>query len=246
MEIKVIPSKSGIGNVKPVHSDLPKMNSFIAVVGSRGSGKSNFVKNLLMRKDMYKGKFHKDSIFIFSPSLDLNGDYDEIPSKYKFSTFSNDLLYLIIQKQKEAIEIYGKKRVRPILLILDDIIDTGLLDPRGAIELLAVRGRHLMITVIIVSQSYKRISRTMRLQLNALYFFRSNNIGEIDRVVEELVPKKNREKMLLAIKYIFTKPYSFITVDFDTTDMRRRFREGLSKLIDFKSMKLPDSDPEDL
>lgn len=242
MDIKVIPSKSGIGNVKAVHEDLPKMNSFIAVVGSRGSGKSNFVKNLLMRKDMYKGKFHKNSIFIFSPSLDLNGDYDDINTPYKFSTFSNDLLYLIIQKQKEAIEIYGKKRVRPLLLLLDDVIDTGLLDPRGAIELLAVRGRHLSITVIIVSQSYKRISRTMRLQLNALYFFRSNNIGEIDRVVEELVPKKNREKMLVAIKKIFEKPYAFITVDFDTTNMTRRFREGLSKPIDLKAIDLTDSE----
>jgi AAA15 family ATPase/GTPase len=242
MEIKVIPSKNGIGNTKPVHEDLPKMNSFIAVVGSRGSGKSNFVKNLLMRKDMYKGKFHKDSIFIFSPSLDLNGDYDDIPTKYKFSTFSNDLLYLIIQKQKEVIEMYGKKRVRPILMVLDDIIDTGLLDPRGAIELLAVRGRHLMITVIIVSQSFKRISRTMRLQLNALYFFRSNNIGEIDRVVEELVPKKNQQRMLMAIKNIFETPYAFITVDFDTTNMSRRFRKGLSEPIDLKNVVMPEND----
>ena len=82
----------------------------------------------------------------------------------------------------------------------------------------------------------------MRLQLNALYFFRSNNIGEIDRVVEELVPKKNREKMLMAIKKIFEKPYAFITVDFDTTSMSRRFREGLSKPIDLNSIDLTNSE----
>lgn len=225
--IKVIAQKK-TEQIKQPDEDLPQLHFFCVVSAPRGSGKTELAKNLLLRKDMLKPFFKKDSIFIFGKSIDINGDYDNIDTKYKFTEFSNDLIKAILKAQSDVIKEYGKKRTKNILIVLDDVLDSNILDYRSAIETVATRGRHLKISCILITQSYMRVSRTMRINMDYLIFFRPHNESEMDRILDENTNKRERRKYEQRLKEVFKKKYSFVLIDYKTPDPERKWRIGFS------------------
>lgn len=230
--VRLMEKKKNKMTINQPNPDLPQLNFFCIITGPRGKGKSNLCKNLLLRHDMLRDIFEPDCVFIFSASVDINHDYDDVKTLYKFPTFSSKLINSLMDIQKRIIKEFGIKKCKPMLLVFDDMLDSGAFNYNSILEKIAVRGRHLNISCIVISQSYNRISRTMRINTDYLIFFEPNNLGELDRVAEQNVDKGSRKEFIKKIKDIFSsEPYSFITIDYKTKNQKRRFRKGFSALM---------------
>ncbi len=216
------------------HPDIFQLNFATTICGARGSGKSLLIRNLLLRDDMLKKVFKKPNyIVIICPSLS-NGDYSEIEGKnvYKYDHYDPNIINHLIQVQQNIIEKHSRKDANEILLILDDVLDSGALNHHSAVEKIYSRGRHVNINVILVSQQLNRVSKTMRVNSDYMIFFQTHNYNELENLMEQLIPKRYQWGFKDYIKNMWANNhYQFICVDFKTKDHNRRFREGFSKLI---------------
>lgn len=226
--------KNKIYKAPKTNPDLPQLSFVMCINGPRGSGKSLLIRNLLLRDDMLKKTFKKPNyIIIISPSL-ANGDYDEVEGKhvYKIENYSHDLIDKLIETQKNIIKDYGRRKCPELLLILDDVLDSGALNFHSSVEKVFSRGRHVNINCILVSQHLNRISKTMRLNSDYFVLFRPNNMTELENFFDQYIPKRFIYGMNEYLKDMWRENrYQFILVDFKTSEPERRFRQGFSTPI---------------
>jgi hypothetical protein len=193
---------------------LPQPNFSWLIVGSRKSGKSNFIRNVLMKKCYLSGMFIPAHIFIFCPTVNLNRDYEalKIPADNIFEGFDKGIIQEILTEQERLITTYGRNRTPNILLLFDDCAYGSALHYNSILNKLAMNGRHYRISYIVAVQTLKSVSPKTRKNLDAITFFPSN-ILEIDQVVEEYVPKKNRKQVAEILSNYSKIPYSFLQVN---------------------------------
>ena len=224
---------SGIKRKNKGHPDLPQPPFLMITSGPSRAGKSNFIKNLLSRRDMLKGVFDEENIIIICPSLRYNDDFAMMEKAQKFDNFENSLINDIIKEQTMVIDTYGKKRTPHTLIVLDDIADNTQFANSRALQKLAYRGRHMKISLIISVQKWSAIPRGVRINSTHIVLFRPSSWSEVDFIAEELADKENRKQLKQVMKDIFREPYQFIYIDLLNPVLSRRLRHGISKDIDF-------------
>jgi len=231
LKIKYIPAKQQEYKIKQPNKMLPQLYFTFIIAGSRGSGKSQLIRNLLLRQEMMKGIFKPEHIFIFSPSLKVNGDYDDIKAKYKFDYYSDEIIARIMELQQAIIKKFKKRSAPPLLLIFDDCLDLkNCLTWNSLLETIFIRGRHLNISIAIVTQHLNKVSRTMRLNQDYVAFFKPTNTTELDNFVEQNFSKTDRKKVYNQISNIFANnPYSFILIDNKTKDENMKYRVNFDR-----------------
>ena len=154
--------------------------------GSSGSGKSMLVLNLLQRKNFMKDFF--DEIFLFSPTargdqiqqlLDLSEDNicDELNDS------GIEQLDYVFEKQNELVEEMGYLNSPKVLIIFDDVISSPRFMNSNTFKRCFIQGRHINLSVIINTQKYHAIPRTMRLNCTYVAFFPSSQ-SEVARIAE--------------------------------------------------------------
>jgi hypothetical protein len=189
---------------------LPVPNFSWLIVGSRKSGKSNFIRNILLKKCYLGGYFNPEHIFIFCPTANLNRDYEalKIPGENIFEGFDKSIIEEILREQERLIITYGRKRTPNILILLDDCAYGSALHYNSILNKLAMNGRHYRLSFIVAVQTLKSVAPKTRKNLDALTFF-PNNINEIDAVISEYIPKKYKNKMEDMLFEYSKIPYSF-------------------------------------
>lgn len=189
---------------------LPKPNFSWLIVGSRKSGKSNFIRNVLLKKCYLGGFFNPEHIFIFCPTVNLNRDYEalKIPAENIFESFDKSIIQEILDEQERLILTYGRKRTPNILILFDDCAYGSALHYNSILNKLAFNGRHYKCSFVVCVQTLKAVSPKTRKNLDALTFF-MGNINEIDQVVSEYIPKKYKPKMEELLFNYSKVPYSF-------------------------------------
>lgn len=216
------------------HPDLPQLSFVMCIVGPRARGKSLLIRNLLLRDDMFKKVFKKPNyIIIISPSLQ-NGDYLDLegPNVYKIENYTHEMINNLIDVQKKIIQDHSRSKCPEILLVLDDVLDSGALNFHSSVEKIFSRGRHVNINCILVSQHLNRISKTMRLNSDYFILFSPNNMTELENFYEQYIPKRYWWGMNEYLENMWANnKYQFLLVDFKTHEAARRFREGFSKPI---------------
>ena len=141
---------------------------------------------------MLREVFEDEHIFIICPSLRYNDDYDVLPNSPKFDAFDNRLLREIMGEQDLTISTYGKDRTPDILIVLDDCFDDVSFNRSNIVKTLAMRGRHMKISIIMSGQKWSMIPKAARINLTDVVFFRPTNFSELDHFVEELADKDKR------------------------------------------------------
>ena len=222
---------------KKIHPDLAEPPFFMAFIGPSRSGKSNCVRNLLLRPDLYKNVF--EYIFIFCPSIDLNGDFDELNTTTKtevkkINHFNENMISEIMKQQKDIIKQHGKNKAPHVLLLLDDVFDDDKFTRSRVLKTLACRGRHMLISVIVSGQKLSLMGTACRNNLTHMVMFRPGNYSELDFWVEENVEKRKRKEFSEKFKKIWAEKYKFIFVDYLNPDLTKRFRKGFSEPIDIE------------
>lgn len=212
MEFKIEHIKSGYEDDKYdlKCKYLPVPNFSWLVVGSRKSGKSNFIRNILLKKCYLSGFFNPEHIFIFCPTVNLNHDYEalKVPNDNIFEDFDKSAIQEILAEQERLITTYGRKRTPNLLLLFDDCAYGSALHYNSILNKLAMNGRHSKISFIVAVQTLKAVSPKTRKNLDSLTFF-PNNILEIDQVIDEYAPKKYRQKLSELLFETSKIPHSF-------------------------------------
>lgn len=217
------------------HADLPELPFTMACVGPSRSGKSNCIRNLLLRRELMRDVF--DYIFIFCPSIDLNGDFDELGNKKKpivkkIKTFDEKIIQEIMSQQEFVIKKYGKSKSPQTLLIFDDCFDDPKFTRSKLLQTICFRGRHMKISMILSGQKLSMMGTACRANLTHMMFFRPANYSELDFFIEENVEKKKRREFSEAFKEVWKTKYEFVFIDYLNSDLSKRFRKGLSEPMD--------------
>lgn len=111
-----------------------------------------------------------------------------------------------------------------ILLILDDCIDSNVLNFRGANDMIAERGRHIKITAIYTSQRESAVSKSIRINADYYIIFSPFAIAELEKFVERMIPKSRRKELLPLLESLFEQPYHFLLVDNDEREWNKKLK----------------------
>lgn len=208
---------------------LPAHPFRMYVVGSSGSGKTNFLLNLLSRKCFYKNYF--DSILVVSPTaLNLDETYQslKLPERNYFEP-SEEVLETIMEIQEDRIEEYGKEKSPKVLLILDDIVSYKQFCSSPILLKFAVMSRHWNISMVILSQAYHRIPKSVRLQMSSIVYFKGSN-RELEVLADDFAaPGYSNSAFKNKIKKATNERYSFVFIDINKPVGAGRYKKGLSE-----------------
>ena len=219
---------------------LPKFPFSMLISGRSGSGKTCVLLNLLTKKQFYKNYFHY--IVVFSPTAGEGDDtYDvlNLPAENIKSDFTQEDLDNLIESRKQLIKQKGISWVSKhsrVLILLDDIIaDRNFLMSPSALKMFALL-RHFLCSVVVLTQSYNKIPRALRINCNATIVFPSTQ-SEVEVLLDEITPagikKRDFEKV---IDYCTEGRYDFLYIN-RHAERKSQIRKNLDEIIDLEKYK---------
>ena len=231
--VSVVPSKTPKHNFKQSPYDhLPSLPLRGIIAGPSGSGKGQLTHAMLM--DFYRGCF--DRIHYFSASADLDPsllpikEYCEKELEMKdeclHSEWDEELLGELIEKQRKALNAAkreGLKYLPQLLIVCDDFADNVRAVRGPILNSLYVRGRHLGINILTLSQKLRLLSPTARVNQTFMCVFRLRNYGDLSAVVEELSALASQKTIKALYDKATSQPYSFLYINLQAKSLETTF-----------------------
>ena len=185
------------------------------ISGTTGCGKSVYVLELL--KTVYKNHF--DYIVIFCPTIGDNKTYLDC----RF-IWEDDCVYMVNPENRlsESLEYFGnlfrsvkhdhdRKGVKDfqVLFIIDDCsAERSIVLKRHALSKLAFSGRHIGISVWVLTQKYNSVLTDFREQLKWIVLFYSKDRDSFDNCLKENDVIKDKEEKSKIKEYLKTNKHS--------------------------------------
>lgn len=210
-------------SIQRIFSNDPTAFSSL-IIAKRGSGKSFFIKNTLLRDRAFVDQFDKILILVGSPDMTYNecqdwflrrsntstgifgGGHSQVIQKiFVVNDFDESIVSNVMDQQERHPEF-------KVLLILDDCGNRITNKKRSPITELTIKGRHYGISYIITSQSYKLLNPTIRTNSLIKVFFKVNNQTEMKKIVEENATRDINEVELEEIIDEYTKDYNYFII----------------------------------
>lgn len=204
---------------------------FIIFYGIRRSGKTVMLRYMLSE---LADRLENHKVYLFSSTAEISPEqYDFVPEKAKFPNISELEFDLgeIVNKQKGAIKLFheGKEaEPEPILILLDDCVSENVVRHSPSLNALAVSGRHIKISVIILSQVVSgsgSVPPIIRTQADAIFIV-ANPRSEVERklVAEQYLTAENsyggKQKALSVLGAATSDQYRALVIT--TTDSSAR------------------------
>lgn len=210
---------------------------FIIFYGIRRSGKTVMLRYLLSELG---DRLENHKVYLFSSTAEISPEqYDFVPEKAKFPNISELEFDLgeIVGKQKAAIKLFheGKEpEPEPILIVLDDCVSENIVRHSPSLNTLAVSGRHIKISVVILSQVVSgsgSVPPIIRTQADTIFVV-ANPRSEVERklLAEQYLTAENtyggKQKGLQVLGAATSEQYRALVIT--TTDSSaRRYVEYL-------------------
>lgn len=230
------PQKTKDKRKNKINKLLPKPPFRMIVVGSTGTGKSNFIKNLIYNDTMgYGGYF--DYIFIFCGSVDDVDEYELLAIKNRVEMWDEDrekyvnkriklIDKIIVQQTLEEEELYDLIdifenneffRNKRFLFVFDDMIVDRVMtnnNKMNVIDLLMVRGRHFNASVIISTQKWTALKQNIRM-INSSQVVLFNGIpkSNLKAIAKELSGFMDENDFKELYFNLTKQPFSFMIVN---------------------------------
>lgn len=190
----------------------------MCIVAPSGSGKTNFLVNLIhLFSCGDKGTF--STIHIITRNADeplykwINGKCDQIIIKEglsntpKLDDFDKDTNHLVVW---------------------DDLV---LSKDLSSVEQYYIRARKLNVSVIFISQSYFKIPKTIRNNCSYFILLKLSGNREVNIILSEFGLGVTKEQLLEIYKYATSEKFSPLLIDMEE-DPENRFKKGLIEIID--------------
>ena len=212
------------------HSFLPILPMRMLIVAPSNSGKSNLLKNMLLRPEFGYRDYFTDpktnalNYFVFSRTLGadhtLDSLVDQLPKFHAYREWDDTII-------RDIMEYSHSKTDRGVMLILDDMItDANAFNKRSGnlLNELAFMGRHHKVSFIITAQSYISIQRPIRINTSAIIAFNLKNKREEEAFLNEQNMWENiRDLYTIAI----SPKYGFLYLNKETGNVYSNFERLL-------------------
>lgn len=199
--------------------NLHKLNlPFRAVVNApSGSGKSNFIVNLLILFSKGEGTFN--DIYLITRNKD--------EPLYKWLELQSPRI--LIKEGTENIPDLDKfDKEENHLVIFDDLV---LEKNQSKIEQYYIRARKVGCSVIYLSQSYFRIPKIIRTNCSYLILLKLSGERELNLILSEGGLGISKEKLINMYKYATDQKFSPLLIDYEE-NADKRYRKGFLEILD--------------
>ena len=169
----------------PGYLPYPPPKAFFGLlVGARNSGKTTLLANLLTRDDFFKGRY--DEVYLVSPTVKHDPTYSvvDVPPSQVCDHWDPKFVEAIYDRQAAL----PRERMKDILVIIDDCVsEPSFKDNSGSgiLGRLAVRGRHVRISVLLTTQKLTLVPTVCRVNADWVVLFRTTNKIEAKAQREE-------------------------------------------------------------
>lgn len=189
----------------------------MCIVAPSGSGKTNFLCNLIGLFSKGKGTFQTITIITKNKDEPL----------YKWITSKSD--QIVIKEglsHTPPLDKYDKEFNH--LLVWDDLV---LSKDLSMVENYYIRARKLNVSVIFISQSYFRIPKIIRNNCSYMVLLKLSGQREVNVILSEFGLGVTKEELIEIYKYATSEKFSPLLIDLEA-DSNNRFRKGLLEVID--------------
>lgn len=204
-------------NDNPNYKDhLIKIPFRMVIIAPSGSGKTNFVINLIKLFSKGKGTFNTIDIITRNADEPL---YNYLNDKSKGSINIYEGLH-------RTPELDKFDKTQNHLVVFDDIV---LDKNQNNIIEYYLRSRKLNVSVIYISQSYYSIPKLIRQNANYIIILKMNNIRNIKLILSEFNLDITKDQLLNMYKYSTKNKFNVLFIDIDNNEFRKNFKEILDK-----------------
>jgi hypothetical protein len=214
-------------SLKEIQEPFPNKLFSMLICGKPGSGKTNFLMNILNQKGknrIYRKIFKH--ILIVSPSVSSlpEGLLEGIPPEQMFNELNEDVEDMINDNYNSYLESPNKNYSQ--LLILDDIAAYLKLKKNIVfLNKMFFNYRHKRLSIILTSQYIYQVPKSVRANLTDVVLFEPT-VSELETIRKEFIPMK-KDKFIDFIKFIFREPHDTLYIN-----ERRQLFRNLGKIID--------------
>ncbi len=187
------------------------------IVAPSGSGKTNFLLNLIHLFSVGKGTFADIFIITRNKKEPL---YDFLASKSDQIQIKEGLESL------PQLDKFDKELNH--LVVLDDLVTAK---DQSVIENYYIRARKLNVSVIYISQSYFRVPKIIRQNLNYLMLLKLSGERELKIILSEGGLGIDRDQLLALYEYATSEKFSVLLIDYEAPvdkKYRKNFLEYLA------------------
>lgn len=192
----------------------------MCIVAPSGSGKTNFLVNLLSMFSVGKGTFA--SIHIITKNADeplykwVKGKSDQIVIKEGLTN-------------TPPLDKFDKELNH--LVVWDDLV---LSKDLSMVENYYIRARKLNVSVIFISQSYFKIPKIIRNNCSYMVLLKLSGNREVNMILSEFGLGVSKEELIELYEYATREKFSPLLIDLEA-DKFNRFRKGLIEIIGFNN-----------
>jgi hypothetical protein len=188
------------------HFDTPFRS---LVVAPSGSGKSNFITNLISLFCKGKGTF--DSIFIFCKSRD--------EPLYQFLGDKSKGLIEVHEDLEKLPALNELKPSEQTLIIFDDFITD--IKKHSTIQEFFIRGRKRGCSLMFLSQSYYNTPKIIRQNINYLVVLKLGGTRDVNSILRECSIGLTKEQLLSMYKEATREKFDVFIINLDKNTNER-------------------------
>tara|TARA_R110000868_G_scaffold185862_2_gene427897 strand:+ start:1135 stop:1977 length:843 start_codon:yes stop_codon:yes gene_type:complete len=227
--LEVLPVKIRIPEQDDLNPVLPPHAFLMGIIAPPRSGKTNLIMNLLLNEQFYYNKkkapySYFDEVMYLSPTSPFDKTCCEMLPKLENLIQISDPDELVMadtilnQITKEQAEAEPEDR-KKLLVIMDDMV--GIIDKLPKLQQISTKFRHYSLSIIIVSQSYRKIPSVIRNCFTCMIVFDLKNEKEFTKIQDEFTGSiPNSEKM---IQQIVNKRYDFFYFNIERQQLYHNF-----------------------
>jgi len=145
-------------------------------------------------------------------SIDLTGKLKPLDDEDFVSDLELNDLVKIGNSQRKIIKKYSKELADKILIVFDDLAGSNVWN-KPLIQKYFFNSRHLNISAIITSQSFNKISKSIRNQNTATILFETGNINDIDNMYDENNVNIDKKTWFKIYYEVVNEPFGFLLVN---------------------------------
>lgn len=218
-------------NVESIQNDIPKQvdwleigedldSACICISAKRRSGKTFLCREMCY----YLGqKLKPDLVVLFSETADFNDDFNYVPERFKYNHFDENILMKFITQQQENMKLYKQKKKKNktynkspphILFIMDDVASDKNVFYSKAIGMLAVQGRHIKCSCIMLTQYLCAFAPKFRQNCDIIITFRDPDYNLKKYIIDSFMTLdiNSRKAVKPYIDRVFDEPYKAMVI----------------------------------
>jgi hypothetical protein len=199
-----------------LHLHQLKLPFRMCVVAPSGSGKTNFLCNLIGLFSNGKGTFQTITIITRNKDEPL---YRWITSKCDQIVIKEGLSYT------PPLDKFDKDYNH--LVVWDDLV---LSKDLSMVENYYIRARKLNCSVIFISQSYFKIPKIIRNNCSYMVLLKLSGNREVNMILSEFGLGITKDQLVSLYEYATAEKFSPLVIDLEA-DKDKRFRKGLLEIL---------------